>query len=199
MGPALHGTAGPQGGQSHGVIKVGFATKSPRFYEIYTGPKRGDLDAVKATATLINHDQALVLTGKMAGKIDTSPAGVSDQSFYVFGINRGGAAAIGPFKNRPDVRFDAVVVVSVTPSGTTAAVNDLKSGVRTSLPDSALTIRGNTVQVVVPAGLLPSTGVPISQYRVNLWPRSALPPAGDNTIASFVPEFTTFRVAESKR
>jgi hypothetical protein len=193
MGPALKGTA-----TSQGSIQTGSATKKPRFYEFYTGPLRDDLNAVKATATLINRRQTLVLTGTVVGKIDTAPADESDESYYAFGINRGGATAPGPFPGRPDIRFDAVVVVSVEGEGVTGSVTDLKSRSSTELPDSAVSIQGNMVKIKVPTSLLPSTGATLGRYRVNHWPRSELPPADFHTVASFVPVSTTFRVASRR-
>jgi hypothetical protein len=50
--------------------------------------------------------------------------------------------------------------------------------------------------VVVPLALLrPMATQTVGQWRVNLWPRSALPPADFHTVASFVPEDATFVVA----
>jgi hypothetical protein len=197
------GGAGNGGGSSQSAagttIKVGSATKKPHFYELYTGPMRPDLDAVAATANLTDHNQRLVLTGTMAGKIDRSPTVAADQSFFVFGINRGSATNPGPFPDRPDIRFDAVVAVSVVMGGIGASTTDLITGVTSSLPASAVSVRGKMVTVVVPTSLLPSTGFALNQYRVNLWPRSELPPADFHTVASFVPETTTFRVGSSHR
>jgi len=87
-------------------------TKAPSFYEFYTGPKRGGLNVVQAGGEFDARHQTLVLTGTMQAKINTKPANESQESYYVFGLNRGGQA-VAPFFMRPGVRFDSVVVVSV--------------------------------------------------------------------------------------
>jgi hypothetical protein len=94
----------------------------------------------------------------------------------------------GPFPGRPDIRFDALVVVNLVPGQAPAAsVIDLTSGKPTPLPPGSLLIAGRAVAVNVPGSLLPSTGLDPSQYRFNYWPEDGLP--GSTNIASFAPEF----------
>lgn len=169
-------------------------TKDPHFYDFYVGPKRADLNVVAGSA-VVKPGKGLILTAIVQGKIDKRPATSADDSFYVFGINRGSANAVTPFFQRPGVKFDAVVVVSVThDNGISASVRDLVTGVATNLPADSVHIGGAKVQVTVDPSLLPPVGgLPLSQYTFNLWPRSSLgnPPANtthDSFVASFLPE-----------
>jgi hypothetical protein len=183
--------------RSRVVIRVGMAGKAPAFYESYTGRRDPGLNARQATARVTR--QGLELTGTLQGRIDTSPSGEDQESYYVFGINRGSSQAVAPFPGRPNVIFDAVVSVNVEAEGISAAVTDLtkpRGTGTTDLPAGAFRVRGNQVRVVVPLDLLtPTATLPVAQWRVNLWPRSALPPADFHTVASFVPENATFLVA----
>ena len=133
-----------------------------------------------------------VFSGETVGAINTSQS-----QFYVFGVNRGGATAPGIFPDRPMIVFDAAVVVATSPNGFTGAtVNLLNSKGQvtssTSLATTAITIRNNRVQVVVPASDLPSTSPPgtpqpQNRYSFAFWAgKSASVP---NRIASFAPEF----------
>src|SRR5262245_32791380 len=75
---------------------TGMVTKAPRFYEAYTGPKLAELNAVKASGVL-SANGTFTFTGTNRGRITTAPA------VYVWGIDRGGNLADGPFQNRPNV------------------------------------------------------------------------------------------------
>ena len=62
---------------------------------------------------------------------------------YVFGIDRNGKLPTGPFPDRPDIRFDALVVVTLTPGqAPTATVIDLTTNKTTSLPQGSFLVRG---------------------------------------------------------
>jgi hypothetical protein len=186
-------------GQNDGNDNQNFSgqvQKAPNFYEFYVGPKRADLDVVAASAR-VQPGKGLTLTGRMVGNIDQNPATSADDSFYVFGINRGSAKAVTPFFGRPNITFDAVVVVSVThDSGVSASVRDLTTGAATTLPPGSVKIDGPNVRVTLDPALLPTPagGVPLSQYTFNLWPRSSLAnptstiTGHDSFVASFVPE-----------
>src|SRR5262249_17229771 len=71
----------------------------------------------------------------------------------------------------------------------TGSIRDLVTPANSStLPNGAIKIDGDTVKVEIAdaAHALPSTGLPLAQYRFNLWPRVAL---GDSTtVVSFAPE-----------
>ncbi len=176
------------GNQMHAV--GGIVTKAPHFYQLYTGPKWAELNAVRASAELSSNGN-FTFTGTNAGMINKRPA------VYVWGIDRNGNLAPGPFTNRPNIKFDAVVVVSLSTSFAPAAsVVDLSSGVSTALPAGSATVHGRTVSVTVPGTLLPSTGLSPSHYRFNFWPEDG--GAGNSSVASFAPERTTARVGTLK-
>jgi hypothetical protein len=159
----------------------GIVTKSPRFYQAYTGPKLQELNAVRASGAL-SSDGTFTFTGTNRGRITESPA------VYVWGVDRSGNLSAGPFKNRPNIKFDAVVVVTLDSSLTPSArVVDLVDGTTTALPAGSSNVQGKTVSVTIPGGLLPSTGLAPSQYRFNYWPEDGGPPTS-SSVASFAPE-----------
>jgi hypothetical protein len=168
----------------------GVVTKAPHFYQVYTGPKWSELNAVRASAELSQNGN-FTFTGTSAGRINKLPA------TFVWGIDRSGNLSAGPFTDRPNIKFDAVVVVSLETSLTPqASVVDLSSGVATELPAGSATIHGRTVSVTVPGSLLPSTGLSTSHYRFNFWPEDG--GSGSTAVASFAPERTTAQVGTLK-
>src|SRR5262249_4827401 len=99
----------------------------------------------------------------------------------------------GPFPGRPDIRFDATVVIKLVSGQTpTVTVNDLAAKKSTTLQHPTLVIDGNLVAVNVPGNLLPSTGLAPSHYCYAYWPEDGL--AGPTHIASFAPDFHDIRV-----
>ena len=165
----------------------GIATKAPHFYEDYVGPKLPRLNAVAAAGERLPKG-SFEFVGVNQGAIDPKVAAT-----YVFGIDRSGKLPPGPFPGRPDIRFDAVVVVTLTPGkAPTASVTDLTTNTSTSLPSDSILVRGQVLAVNVPGGLLPSTGLDPSQYRFAYWPEDGNP--GSTHIASFAPEFNDAQV-----
>lgn len=168
----------------------GEVRKDPHYFEIFDNSgKRPDLNVVRASVTLDQHSNVLRFEGRMQGKINTAPADASQNSLFVFGINRGSPLASAPFALRPGVKFDAVVTVLIDKTGITAAVVDLAAGrTSTSLSADHVKIEGRDIRVDVDAKLLPTPtdGVSVSHYTFNLWPRESRGP--DSTIASFIPE-----------
>jgi hypothetical protein len=165
----------------------GIVSKAPSFYRGYTGPRWQELEAVRASGEL-STDGTFTFTGTNRGRITGSPA------VYVWGIDRSGSLPAGPFRNRPNIKFDAVVVVTLDASMTPSAkVVDISGGTTAELPAGSATVRGKTVTVTVPGGLLPSKGLAPSQYRFNYWPEDG-GPATSASVASFAPESTTARV-----
>jgi hypothetical protein len=165
----------------------GIVTKAPRFYQFYKGPKLQELNAVKASGELSSNGN-FTFTGTNQGRITKAPA------VYVWGIDRSGNLAAGSFKGRPNVKFDAVVVVTLNHSlKPTAMVVDIANGKTTDLPAGSASIKGATVSVTVPGSLLPSTGLAPSQYRFNYWPEDGGPPVS-SSVASFAPETNTVQV-----
>jgi uncharacterized protein (TIGR03118 family) len=168
----------------------GVVVKTPQFYEHYVGPQLAQLNATAAAGErLSNGDFEFV--GVNQGTINTKV-----QSTYVFGIDRNGKLGPGPFPGRPDIRFDALVVVTLTPGkAPSASVIDLTTNTSKSLPKRSLVIQGQTIAVNVPKAFLPSTGLDPSQYRFNYWTEDGNP--GPTHIASFAPEFNNVVVGSA--
>ena len=168
----------------------GIVTKAPHFYEDYVGPKLAQLNAVAAAGELLPNGN-FEFVGVNQGAINPNVPAT-----YVFGIDRSGKLPTGPFSGRPDIRFDALVEVTLTPGqAPTASVTDLTTQKTTSLPQGSVLIRGPVVALTVPGGLLPSTGLAPSQFRFNYWPEHPDPTLTlQQQIASFAPEFNNAQV-----
>jgi hypothetical protein len=165
----------------------GTVVKTPMFYEDYVGPRLAQLDVVKATGQLLR-DGSFRFLGVVQGAIDPNV-----RATYVFGVDRNGNLPTGPFPGRPDIRFDATVVIKIVPGqAPTVTVTDLANKKSTTVPESALQISGKKIEVSIPGNLLPSTGLSPSHFRYNFWPEDGL--AGSMNIASFAPEFHDIRV-----
>ena len=191
---SLYGSQSPPAAVAHGHPAPhphppsGIVAKAPHFYPFYTGPRLPELNAVRATGKLSPDGSTFTFSGTNQGRIARAPA------VYVWGIDRSTSPPPSPFEGRPNIRFDAVVVVALDTSLTpTAFVQDLASGVKTPLPIRASSISGRMVSVTVPASLLPSTGLAPSQYRFNYWPEDGGPPTS-SSVASFAPETSTVQV-----
>ena len=170
---------------------TGIVMKSPHFYQFYGGPKLAELNAVKASAELSPNGN-FTFTGMNAGAIKKGPAA------FVWGIDRSGSLGAGPFMGRPNIKFDAVVVVSVNSSrAVTASVVDLTNNTSTELAAGAASIHGKNVKVVVPGSLLPSAGLAPKQFRFNYWPENP-GVTTSSPVASFAPERTTAQVGTMK-
>jgi hypothetical protein len=167
----------------------GLVTKVPHFYRFYTGPRWAELNAMKASVKLAPNGD-FTFTGTNKGVINKAPA------VYVWGLDRSGKLSAGPFTGLPNVRFDAVVVVSLNSSLTPMVkVVDLARGITTGLPSSSASIHGRTVTVRIPGSLLPSTGLAPAQFRFNFWPEDGGP--GSAGVASFLPGNSTALVGSS--
>ena len=170
----------------------GTVVKRPTFYEDYVGPRLAQLDAVKATGTLLR-DGSFRFLGVNQGVIDPNV-----RATYVFGVDRSGHLPVGPFPGRPDIRFDATVVIKIVPGQSpTVTVMDLANKTSTTVQGSALQISGKKIGVVNAGSLLPSTGLAPSRFRYDFWPEDGLP--GSTNIASFAPEFHDIRVGVERR
>ncbi len=194
-----HGALYPYSLRKHPLsekIIGGHVTKVPMFYGPFAGQRTPELDATGANGRLI-FGRGFVFTGEVLGPIN--PQQPAD---YVFGINRGGAAAPGPFLNRAMIYFDALAIVSTGPDGTTGTIELLnaqgqpKSSV--TLPADAVQIHGNQVQVEFSASRLPPTSAPRtrqpeSRYFYAFWAGTS--PTAPNGIASFAPEYAITSVA----
>ena len=170
----------------------GTVVQRPRFYEDYVGPRLAQLDVVKATGELLR-DGSFRFVGVNQGVIDPNV-----RATYVIGVDRSGHLPTGPFPGRPDIRFDATVVIKIVPGQSpTVTVTDLANKTSTTVQDSNLQISGKKIEVVIAGSLLPSTGLAPSHFRYDFWPEDGLP--GSTNIASFAPEFHDIRVGGEPR
>jgi uncharacterized protein (TIGR03118 family) len=168
----------------------GIVVKAPRFYEHYVGPRLAQLKAVAAAGERLPNG-SFEFVGVNQGAIDPEVPAT-----YVFGIDRSGKLPAGAFPGRPDIRFDALVVVTLTPGkAPSAIVTDLATNKSTSLARGSVLVRDQVIAVKVLGGLLPSTGLDPAQYHFNYWTKDGGP--GATHIASFVPEFNDARVGTS--
>jgi hypothetical protein len=178
-------------------VGVGYAVKSPRFYELYTGKIDAVLNAAGMKATY-DEPGNLVLTGIVAGQITSTPQSVAQSEYYVFGIDHGLTTGPGPFPGRPNIRYDAIVAVSFTPEGVRGFVLDLVNNVLTPLTADNILNQGFDFKVFVPAGTpgIGSTSAGTNP-KVVFWAQDAPPtphPAPQD-IASFAPDGRTIPIA----
>ncbi|MBL8305971.1 MAG: PEP-CTERM sorting domain-containing protein [Rubrivivax sp.] len=150
----------------------------------YAGSTAGDLDVIGAFVTYNQGTGAFVLSGTMDADIGTTPGG-----FYVWGANRGAGTAGFSAQGFTNVLFDAVILVRQDGSVT---VNRLGGGGSTVLPAGTAHITGATIDVLIPGGLLPSTGFAPAGYTWNLWPRDGNLPGGFGQISDFAPDNSNF-------
>ena len=194
-GPNLHLGLLEHPGPMKQIINRGGSAKVARFYALYTGPINGALNAAGVKGFVTKDGQTLFLAGIVGGPISTKITDPTQSLYYSFGINRGGANQPGPFPGRHNIRFDAVVNVSITPTGVASNVL-LNNGVSVPLDPSAVRIGPDNIQVFVPTSLLPSTGADVFHYRAVFFPSSAPFGSDYHTIASFIPEASTFAVGQ---
>jgi hypothetical protein len=154
----------------------------------YVGPKRPDLH-VRVTHARFFYPKGFAFSGLTVGVINPSQS-----AYYVFGVNRGGASAPGPFPGRPNIVFDAEIIVRTSPNGYTGTVEQLNSKGQVtstaSLINPAVIFSGHHVRVVVSAALLPPTSPagtahPENEYSYAFW--AGISPSAPKGIASFVP------------
>jgi hypothetical protein len=173
--------------QVHDFEHNGTVVKRPSFYEDYVGPRLAQLNAFSATGELLRGGNFRFLA-QNRGVIDPNV-----RATYVFGVDRSGKLPTGPFPGRPNIRFDATVVIKIVPGQSpTVTVTDMAKKTSTTVQNPALQISGRRIAVEIPGSLLPSTGLSPSQFRYAYWPEDGL--AGSTNIASFAPEFHDIRV-----
>ena len=111
-------------------------------------------------------------------------------SYYVFALNRGAGASLGPtFAARPGITPDALVTITVGPYGSTASgtLTDLTTGRAEAIPSSSISIKGPVIRVYLNTAELPSKGWPLQKYRFTFWTQTR--PGDDiTTVADFAPE-----------
>jgi len=147
------------------------------FLPSFTGTEVPDLDVTSFSVDFDPVASAFFLQAVFAGPIDPATPG-----FYVIGVDTG-AGAIQPFSDigQPNVTFDQVIVVQET--GTT------------NLAGVLATISGDMFSVMVPLGLLPSTGADPINYGFNIWPREGTVLTGNEQISDFAPNNTLLRAS----
>jgi hypothetical protein len=149
-----------------------FTEAAGTFYKDYTGPQSA---------------QTITVVAQMAGPVFTG-----GPNLYVWGWDRGGAAATPPpFPDEPNVRFNAVLVVTADPAnGTTLTGIIILLNGAAPQPVTPVLIAPDTIAVSFPASMLPSTGFTPAQYTWNLWPRNGLGGTPAAQIGSFIPDNT---------
>ncbi|GAC1516511.1 MAG: hypothetical protein NVS1B4_11850 [Gemmatimonadaceae bacterium] len=146
------------------------------FIPTFTGPNNPDLDVRTMEVSYVGGN-TFVFDATLVGNVGLTPGGI-----YVWGVNRGaGTARFGSIAT--GVLFDFVVIVK---PGGISSVRDFIANVATDLPASAVTVSGATIQVSVPAALMPSQGLAFSAYTTNLWPRTGL--VSNSQISDFAPD-----------
>ena len=138
----------------------------------YTGPQTGDFDVNTFAVGYDPTTEIFRIAGTLNGNIDPTI-----DAFYVIGVNTG-TGVIAPFGSigNPNVIFNQVVVVDSS-GDAFVGTNDL-----------TFDISGNTFEVFVPLGFLPSTGFDPLSYGFNLWPRTDLTPSNLSAISDFAPD-----------
>jgi hypothetical protein len=167
-----------------------------------------DLDVVSASATFDSKN--IFLSATMAGDI-----GISDEGFYVWGINRGAGTdllnnanptklttalpAVGEgvsfdtfITMRDDGTSDIVFLGPVDkvtdPTNTIPVTNFIK------LAPGAFTVSGNTISITLGRDLFPSQGFDFADFGYNFWPRYRN--IDDNTsVADFAPDGSMFKAS----
>ena len=182
LAACLAGCGGDTSAPSLAATPFQFVQPAGVFYKDYTGPQRPAIDAIAAGGKYSASAQTIVLDARMAGPVLTG-----GPNYFVWGFDLGGATN-APFPDEPNVKFNAVVVVTADPAtgSVTGTANALNG--QPAQPVTVTLTAPDTLEVTVPAALLPSTGLAPGAYLWNLWPRSGVGGAAAAQIASFIPE-----------
>jgi hypothetical protein len=172
----------------------GAATRKATILSTFTGAHY-DYQAIVATGALLLPSQTLELGAILRGpNRSTAPA------YYVFGIDRGSGSTLGPlFPERPGITPDALVTITLGPNNTnpTGTITDLRTGAVTTLATSEIQAKGSTLRVFLGTSQLPSTGLPVSQYRFAFWTQS-LPANTLANVGSFLPDSSLIPIGRSE-
>jgi hypothetical protein len=171
----------------------GAAARKATILSTFTGAHY-DYQAIVAAGAILLPSGTLELGAILRGP-NRSPA----PAYFVFGIDRGSGAHLGPlFAVRPGITPDALVTITTQPNNSSVAgtISDLDTGAVTTLAPSAIQAKGSTLRVFVPVSELPSTGVRPDQYRFAFWTQSE---PGNNmaNVGSFLPDTTMIPVGNS--
>jgi hypothetical protein len=146
------------------------------FLPSFVGPQNADLDVTNFSVVFDGTN--FLLGGTLAGNVLAA-----DTPLYVIGINTG-TGVIAPFAGigEPNVTFNQVVLITGATGTAALGANPLTTS-----------ITGNAFSVLLPASLLPSTGLQPQQYGFNLWPRLGL--GNNNQISDFAPQNAMLNIA----
>jgi hypothetical protein len=140
------------------------------FLASFVGNHDADLDVTSFGVSYNAATTTFTLNATLAGAINPALPGL-----YVIGVNTG-TGVIAPFAGigETNVVFNQAVIVQKT-GAVAVGANSLTA-----------TIAGDSFSVLVPLGLLPSTGFTPENYGWNLWPRIDL--SNNSVIADFAPQ-----------
>ena len=170
----------------------GVSVQLAGFQSRYTGPKYDQLSLIVAGVGLMKGNWIEL------GTISRGPFHDPDTSYYVFAINRGQGAKLGPkFGSLPRITPDALVTIQVGPYGSSVSgtVRDLVTGATSTIDPSQIQIQGPTLRVFLNGRMLPTNtrGVPMARYTFTAWAQTQ--PGNDiTTVASFLPATSMNRV-----
>jgi len=173
----------------------GLTVKTPNVQPQFVGQPYDQLLANVAGASVFKRN-VLELGAIMRGPFH-DPA----TSYYVFGLNRGAGASLGPrFASRPGITPDTLVTLTVGPFGSSASgtITDLTDGSTRSIDSSSIKINGPTIRVFLNANQFPSKGLPIKKYRFTFWTQTQ-PGTDISTVASFAPESSMIPIGVFKK
>jgi hypothetical protein len=162
----------------------GLTVKTPSVQPQFTGQI---YDQLLVTAAGVSLFKGNVLE---FGAIMRGPFHDPATSYYVFALNRGAGARLGPiFASRPGITPDALVTLTVGPYGSSASgtITDLTSGATQPIDPSTIKINGPALRVFLKTSQFPSEGLPIPKYRFAFWTQTQ-PGTDISTVASFAPE-----------
>ena len=166
------------------VALNGIAFRVATILSTYTGAHY-DYQAVVAAGAVVLPKHVLEL-----GAILRGPNRSLAPAYYVFGIDRGSGASLGPrFPELPGITPDALVTITADTNDTnpTGTITDLRTGAVSTISPSEIQFDGSTLRVFVNPAQLPSTGFPLSKYRFDFWVQSQ---PGNNfaTVGSILPD-----------
>jgi hypothetical protein len=170
------------------------ATSDPvgDFLPSFAGPANPSLDVVSADVTFDGTNFTLSAT------LDGPVAASGSPFLYVWGVDRGKGTERFLLSSPPigaGVRFDSVLVLN--PAAINRIVfNDLlfTPPHSTILPNTDLTVSGNTITAILPLAVTGSEGLPPTLFGFNLWPRNGQ--AGNTAISDFAPDASDITVPE---
>jgi hypothetical protein len=122
-------------------------------------------------------------------------------SYYVFGLNRGSGASLGPvFASRPGITPDVLVTLNVGPYGSSATgtIADLQNGSVQTIDASNIQIKGPVIRVFLRTAQFATLGQPVQKWRFAFWTQTS-PGSDISTVASFAPDAKMIPIGIAKR